>query len=195
MICNTYFPRKCHIYIKNDYYKIKMLFYLCLTLTLTAGYKPKLFRNEFLQKDDYDFMDDYDEKDGPLVDPPAGHGLPGFSVAPYELEPDQLVAEYDAWKLTEEAAEQEFYAQTDEAIAEAEEKLANCATLYTTEEEIADCEAEAMADAEAVNQSVEDLQSAHGAEEEIFEAALEFLIAEYYAEHPDYVSQIGAGEQ
>ena len=164
----------------------------CIGICFAAS--PRVFRGTFLQEDEYGFMEDYQEKDGPLVDPPAGHGLPEFSAPPYELTPDQLVAEYDAWKLLEEEAEQEFYAQTDAAIAEAEAKLAACSTEYTNEEEIADCEAKAQMEIEAVNQSVEDLQTAHGTEEELFEAALEFLLNEYMAENPDYVSQVTADD-
>ena len=151
-------------------------------LGISLALVPQVFRGSFLQIDD-DFTDEWEEKAGPLVDPPAGHGLPEFSKAPYELTPEEMFVEYYEWQQLEAAAESEFYAQTDAAIADARADYDECETKYTTEEEIATCQEKALKDEEEVIRAVEDLQSSHAQEEELVEAAMVFLVEEYYATH------------
>lgn len=164
---------------------LKYSLLLVLILSVVAD-RPKIFKNEFLQQDPGTGYPSSPTTayptsgagiDAPLVDPPAGHGLPEFSDIPSNLSADQLVSELRAWRQAEEAAEEEFYEQTDAAIADAEAAYAECETLYKTEEEIAECHAAAESDIDLVVKMVEDLQTSHGNEEEVFDEAITKILA------------------
>ncbi|CAG9318686.1 unnamed protein product [Blepharisma stoltei] len=151
------------------------LSFLILTIALVSADRPKIFKSQFLQEI-RDFETGLREKSGPLVDPPAGHGLPEFSDIPLNLEPDQLKAEIRAWKLAEQAAETEFYEQTNQALVNAQAKRDACTSKYTTQEEIEECQQKAELEIEAVENMITDLQGSHAAEEEAFDSAIEAIL-------------------
>ena len=145
---------------------------------LTMAVQPRVFRNQFLQsKTQQEAEEDAQESNDEIlgITPPAGHGLPEFSDSIENLSADQLEKEINDWKLAEQAAEDEFYAQTDAAIAEAEKDKEECQSIED-ETERKECEDEAQGEIDSINKMIDDLMSSHAAEEELFDGVFEQII-------------------
>lgn len=82
---------------------------MLITLFLSSVLaRPDIFKSQFLSpklKDDRngDGKITYDE-----VNPPAGHGLPEFSMPVEDMTAAQLEKEISNWKMSEASAEDEF---------------------------------------------------------------------------------------
>jgi hypothetical protein len=147
--------------------------FMLITLLLSSVLaRPDVFKSQFLSlklRDDRngDGKITYDE-----VDPPAGHGLPEFSMPVEDMTAAQLEKEINDWKMSEASAEDEFYSQTEGAITQAMEDIKACQEIPNEKERQA-CIDEAQDTIDGINDMISDLQTEHAIEEEVFDAAMD----------------------
>ncbi|OMJ92215.1 hypothetical protein SteCoe_5092 [Stentor coeruleus] len=147
--------------------------YLLIAIMLcVVTARPEVFKSQFLSlklSDDRngDGKITYDE-----VDPPAGHGLPEFSMPVEDMTAAQLEKEINDWKMSEASAEDEFYSQTEGAISQAMQDIKACEEIPNPEERKA-CIDEAQDTIDGINDMISDLQTEHAIEEEVFDAAMD----------------------
>ena len=151
--------------------------YILSTILLVSalGFTNQLFKSEFLSLK----LQSDKNGDGKIsvdeVDPPAGHGLPQFSAPIDQISADQLENEMSLWKMSEALAEEEFYAQTDAAVADGLLEIESCNEIED-EEEREICKEETQADIDSIYDMISDLQIAHAGEEEAYgDAMADFL--------------------
>ena len=154
-----------------------MKYTFAILLIVGVFARPQVFKSEFLTlKVTADKNGDgeitYEE-----IDPPAGHGLPEFTIPIDDMSAAQLEKEINDWKMSEAGAEDEFYGQTEGAIAEAKEDLVACKEIPDPVKRQA-CIDEAQDTIDGINDMISDLQTEHAIEEEVFDAAMDKVLEE-----------------
>lgn len=152
--------------------------YTIVILLIAAVFaRPQVFKSQFLSlrvssDRNGDGAITYEE-----IDPPAGHGLPEFTIPIEEMSAAQLEKEINDWKMSEAGAEDEFYGQTEGAIAEAKADYEACKEIPDPKKRQA-CMDEAKDTIDGINDMISDLQTEHAIEEEVFDAAMDDVLEE-----------------